>query len=243
MMAASSIGKRRLVARVECSESYQLRRNEIATAAVRVFNRLGFKGASMRAVAAELDIDRPSLYYYVSSKEELFDFVIRDAIERLAAVAKHILTRKVSPRHKLRLLITALMSSCAENYPLMYIYIRENLGHVSNERSDWSKQMRTLNRKIANTMISIIDEGYADNSFRKIGSSRVVAYGVIGIIGWTHRWFRPGTSEVGANEIGEIYAEMMLSGLRSAHERRRRNPLQMQRPAPRRRTRSEKLFV
>lgn len=214
---ASAIGKRRSAAREEGSAIYQKRRKEIAEAAVRVFNKLGFTGASISAVAAELDIDRASLYYYISSKEDLFDEILREVIERNAAIASRIKASKVSPRRKLREMIIALMSSYGEHYPLIYIYIRENLSHVSDRRSAWSKQMRKLNREIEEAIISIIEEGYADKSFRNVGSSKVVAYGVLGIIGWTHRWFKPGSSEVTAEEIGKTYAEMILSGLESAY--------------------------
>lgn len=215
MAAGSGIGKRRSAAKEDSTESYRKRRKEIGEAAVRVFNQRGFTGASISAVAAELDIDRASIYYYISSKEELFDEILREVIERNASIATRILTSKVSPRRKLRDVIVALMTSYGENYPLIYIYIRENLSHVSDKRSAWSKHMRKLNREIENAITAMIEEGYADKSFRNVGSPRVVTYGILGIIGWTHRWFRPDKSDVSAEEIGRIYAEMILSGLES----------------------------
>ncbi len=217
MGASSGIGRRRSAAKEESTESYQKRRKEIAEAAVRVFNRVGFQGASISQVAAELDIDRASLYYYISSKEELFDEILREVIERNAAIASRIQASKVSPRRKLRDVIVALMSSYGEHYPLIYIYIRENLSHVSDKRSQWSRHMRSLNRQIEGALMSIIEEGYKDKSFRRVGSPKIVAYGVLGIIGWTHRWYRPETSDVSAEEIGNTYAEMILSGLEAAY--------------------------
>lgn len=210
---SSGIGKRRSAAKNEPSESYQARRAEIAAAAVRVFNQLGFQGASMSAVATELGIDRASLYYYISSKEELFDVVISEVIERNASIASRILASKMSPGKKIHETITALMKSYGDSYPLIYIFIRENLSHVSDRRSEWSKRMRQLSRKIENAIIAMIEEGYASKAFRRVGPSRVVAYGILGIIGWTHRWFRPDRSVVSAEEIGQIYADIIVSGL------------------------------
>lgn len=210
---ASGIGRRRTAAKEDSSETYQSRRKEIAEAAIRVFNRLGFKGASISAVAAELNIDRASIYYYISSKEELFDEVVRNVIERNAALARRIATSSISPRRKLSELISGLMSSYGEHYPLIYIYIRENLAHVSDKRSQWSADMRKLNSSIEDAIIEIIEQGYADKTFRNVGSSRVVAYGVLGLIGWTNRWFRPDKSDVSAEEIGKTYAELVLAGL------------------------------
>jgi len=167
----------------------------------------------MTAVAEELGVDRASLYYYFSSKDVLFDEIVRTVVERNLDLVKQITASKVSPRRKIRDLIVALMSSYGEHYPLFFIYIRENLSHVSDDRSAWSTTMRELNRQTTDAVTAIIEEGYADKSFRKIGDARVVAYGIFGLVGWTHRWFRPATSNVSAEEIGKIYAEMVLSGI------------------------------
>ena len=219
MMAtsASGMGKRRTAAREDSTVSHQARRKEIGEAAIRVFNRMGFQRASLTAVAAELNIDRASLYYYISSKEELFDEIVRTVVERNLALAKKIQASDMRPRRKLSDLITALMSSYGEHYPLIYIYIRENLSNVSDKRSEWSRNMRDLNKQMSDAVIAIIEQGYADKSFRNVGSSKVVAYGVLGIVGWTNRWFRPADSDVSAEEVGKIYAEMVLAGLESPY--------------------------
>ena len=210
---ASGIGRRRSAARSDSSALYKAKRDEIAEAAIRVFNRKGFQGASMTAVAEELGVERASLYYYFSSKEALFDDVVRTVVERNLEFVNRIAASRISPRRKIRELIVALMSSYGEHYPLFYIYIRENLSHVSDARSEWSATMREMNRQTTDTVTTIIEEGYADKSIRRIGDARVVASGIFGLVGWTHRWFRPAESAVSAEEIGKIYAELVLSGI------------------------------
>ena len=79
------------------------------------------------------------------------------------------------------------------------------------------RKLRDLNRQTTEAIIAIIEQGYADKSFRNVGSAGVVAYGVLGVVGWTHRWFRPGQSEVSAEEVGKIYAEMILAGIESPY--------------------------
>jgi TetR/AcrR family transcriptional regulator, cholesterol catabolism regulator len=217
MARGSAIGQRRDAAKDDAGEGYQARRREIADAAVRVFNRLGYNGASISAVAAELQTDRASLYYYVSSKEELFDDVVRAVIERNADMASAIQRSDQPSRCKLHDLIVGLMVSYADSYPLIYIYIRENLSHVSDKRSEWSRGMRALNRAIEDAIVAIIDRGVADGSFRNVGSSRIIAFGILGMLGWTNRWYRPETSELSAREIGTTYADLVLGGLDSPY--------------------------
>src|SRR5687767_6586362 len=60
----------------------QLTRDEIVQAAARVLQREGYDRLTMRAVAAELSVQAPALYWHVKSKEDLslllFDHLIDD---------------------------------------------------------------------------------------------------------------------------------------------------------------------
>jgi AcrR family transcriptional regulator len=66
--STSHIGKRRDLALEKGSTSYQERRNEIARVAANLFNQKGFQGTSITAVAEALEMDRATLYYYISNK-------------------------------------------------------------------------------------------------------------------------------------------------------------------------------
>ena len=177
-----------------------------------MFNRLGYTGASLSAVATEMGIDRATLYYYFSSKEQLFDEVVRAVLEDNDQLARTIADSSASPAAKLRELVSALMVSYAVNYPMLFIYIREDLTHVSDKRSDWSGRMRGLNKSIQQAVMDIVDQGFADGSFRQIGSSKIVAYGILGMLNWSHRWYRPERPEA-SEDIGRTFAEMVRSGL------------------------------
>ena len=111
----SLIDQRRAIASRDSSATYQKRRKEITDAAVQVFNRLGYKGASLSAVASELGVDRATLYYYFSSKEQLFDEIVRTVLETNDTLARRIANSSADPARKLRELIVALMDSYAEH--------------------------------------------------------------------------------------------------------------------------------
>jgi TetR/AcrR family transcriptional regulator, cholesterol catabolism regulator len=211
--STSQIGKRRDLALEKGSVSYQERRNEIARVAANLFNQKGFQGTSITAVAEALAMDRATLYYYISNKQELFDEVVRDASEKNVAAAETARSSDVAPLDKLRTLIVDLMNSYAANYPLLYVYIRENLTHVDAERTDWSKYMRSLNRRYEEAVIAIVQEGINNGTIRPLASARVLAFGVIGMIGWTNRWFVPDRSPEDSETIGRAYAEVIVAGL------------------------------
>lgn len=213
--ATSGIGRRRDRARTQGTDSYQERRREIARVAAQVFNRKGYQGTSLGAVAKALGVDRASLYYYIDSKEELFDEVVREATEQNVARAEAIKAADVPPDEKLRSLVVALMASYAENYPLQYVYIRENLSHVAPERSAWSQHMRALNKRYEGCAIAIVQEGIDAGAFRPLVSARTIAFGILGMVNWTNRWFAPDRSGETAEQIGAAYADVVLAGLRA----------------------------
>lgn len=166
-----------------------------------------------------MGMDRATLYYYFSSKEEMFDEIVRSVVERNAEIATQIECSQTSPHRKLRDLITFFMKSYEETYPLLYIYIRENLNHVSDQRSAWSAHMRTLNAQITDSIVRIIQQGYEDGSFWQIGQPRIVAFAILGMLNWSHRWYRPDSTPFSADEIGEVLANLTVMGLNSPYER------------------------
>ena len=213
--SASEIGRRRRLAFDKGSQTYQERRREIARVAAQIFNQRGFKGTSLVAVANALGADRASLYYYIANKRDLFDEVIREVSESNVEMAESVLATGLPALDKLRKLVIELMRSYGGNYPLLYVYVRENLSHVESDRTEWSQHMRTVNRRYDDAIIAVMQEGIDDGSIRPIASARVLAFGVLGMINWTNRWFVPDRSPDTADEIGMAYAEMVVAGLRA----------------------------
>lgn len=211
----SGIAARRQAARKEGSEAYDKRRSEIIKAATDVFNRRGFRGTSLGAVAEELAIDRASLYYYVGSKSELFDEVIREVSVVNIETAERIRKEDAPAPEKLERLICALMDSYAQYYPLLYVYIREDISQVGDERSTWASAMRKLNSRYDKAVIGIVQEGIDAGTIRATGPAWLIAFGVIGMVNWTSRWFDPASKRVTAGEVGAAFASMIVEGLKA----------------------------
>lgn len=213
MAASSGIGKRRKAAQGDGREAYQERRREIIDAAAKVFKKNGFAGSSIGDVAAALGTDRANLYYYVGSKNELFDEVVTEAVEANVVRAETIRDSDASAPDKLRTLIESLMESYAAHYPFLYVYIQENLSQVAPKRSAWASKMRSDNKRYEQAIVDIVQQGYAAGTLRDAGPAWLVAYGIIGMVAWSNRWFDPSRSKVAAEEIGRTFADLVLDGL------------------------------
>lgn len=209
----SGIGRRRAAARDEGGAAYQQRRAEIIRAAGGVFRRQGLRGTRIGDIAEAVGVDRATIYYYAGGKDELFQQAVGDAVERNCLRAEEILAGEGSPADKLRALVVELMVSYAEHYPYLYLYIQEDLAAFA-KRSQWTRTMARYNKRYENVVVAIVEDGTADGSFRSTGTEPwVIAYGIIGMVAWSNRWFDPETSPVPAEEIGRAYAETVITGL------------------------------
>lgn len=209
----SAIDRKRATARENDHVAYREKRREIARAATAVFNRNGLRGTSLAAVADALGISRAALYYYVPNKHALFDELVRESIERNVASAERIRAGPGTAGERIQALIVDMLWIAARDYPLFYIFIRENLAQVAAERAEWSRHVRKLSRRYEQIMVALIREGIAAGELRPVASPRLMAYGIFGMTLWTNRWFDPAASAESAEQIGSAFAELVMGGV------------------------------
>lgn len=213
MSTTSGIGQRRANALDEDHPAYRERRQEIVSAAMAVFKQKGYQATKLADIAREAGLDRATLYYYFSGKAELFDEMVSGPVEANALRAEEIRASDLPAPQKLRHLIESLMASYAENFPCLYIFVQENLAHVAPERLEWSRRMRQLNHRYEDALVGIVRDGIEEGTLRATGDPRIMAYGLLGMLGWTSRWFNPDQSPQSAAEIARTFADTFLSGV------------------------------
>lgn len=210
---ASGIGQRRSAAQVSKSASYEDRQVEIINAAAGLFKDKGFRGTSLMDIARKLNTDRATLYYYFGSREEIFDVVVTKVVKGNLEAAQSIRDGGGTAPEKLRVLIVNLMESFSDHYPFLYVYLQENMAHVSAKRQAWATEMRAINRRYERTIQDIVQQGMDEGTFRQAGNSDVITYGIMGMVNGTNRWFNPQKTEQSARVIGETFADILLAGL------------------------------
>ena len=209
----SGIASRRANARDGSNPAYVQRRHEILVAAARVFKAKGLSAANLGDIADEAGADRASLYYYVGSKEELFQEVVREAVEANLDWARELRDSDAPAPDRVRTLVTELMKSYADNYPILYVFVQENLSRTPTKNAAWAQEMRHHNKEFEDILVGIVTQGIDDGSLAPVGPPVIVAYGIMGMVGWTYRWFNPETSPQDHAEIAATFAESVLRGL------------------------------
>lgn len=211
--ATSGIGQRRASAFDEDQPAYRERRQHIVSTAMAVFKQKGYQATTLSDIAREAGLNRATLYYYFSGKAEIFDEIVSGAVEANALRAEEIWSSDLPAPQKLQHLIESLMASYAENFPCLYVFVQENLAHVAPDRLEWSRRMRQLNHRYEDALIGIVRDGIEEGTIRATGEPRIMAYGLLGMLGWTSRWFNPDQSSQSASEIARTFSDIFLSGV------------------------------
>jgi AcrR family transcriptional regulator len=178
----SGIGRRRTAAVEGSGENYHDRRAEIVAAAVSLFRERGFRRTSLADIAGAVRAERASLYYYFSSKEEILNAAVTPIVLRNTTIAEELCDSDEPAPRKLRRLVTGLLSSYAEHYPLLYLYLQENLSHVATNRQAWAAEMRSVNRRYAAAVEAIIRDGITEGTLRPLSDPRILANGLMGLV-------------------------------------------------------------
>jgi AcrR family transcriptional regulator len=216
-MAKSEIGRRRTAALREGGEGYAQKRKDIIAAGARVFRERGYEAASLRDVAEVMGTDRASLYYYVASKNELFQLVTRNAIEEVVNAAEAVRDEQSDAVTRLRKLIVTTLKKYDDHYPYMFVFIQEDMTRTDTASQDevWARTIIELSHRFEVALLGIIDDGLTEGVFA-IGHRHIAMNYVIGAVNWTHRWYHSG-GQLSGEQLGVEMADLILGGLRGAH--------------------------
>jgi hypothetical protein len=74
--------------------------------------------------------------------------------------------------------------------------------------------MRRFGRMFENAIAELVQEGIDDGSLRPVGDATLVMHGIIGLINWTHRWYKP-DGPYTHQQVAATFADMLLNGLQT----------------------------
>lgn len=211
---ASNISLRRKTARAEGSEEYAVKRAELISIAATLFKENGFKNTTLADIAERAGLDRATVYYYVGSKQELFQNSIEGSLDDNLSAAEALLPDKtLGPREKIKRLMTVLMQSYDRYYPQMYVYIQEQMHQVGNDDSKWAKDIQRKTRRFEGIVRELVDQGVKAGVIRADIDARIAVKGLFGMLNWTHRWYRPNSAD-SAEAVAEMFAKIFFEGMK-----------------------------
>ena len=86
------------------------RRGEILVAAAKIFNSLGYDGATIRRIAEEVGLSSTALYMHFRDKDEILVEICEGAMEQLLGLGGEIAARPLPPIERARAMIEAYVN-------------------------------------------------------------------------------------------------------------------------------------
>jgi TetR/AcrR family transcriptional regulator, cholesterol catabolism regulator len=205
----SDNAKRRAERRTADRRASNERWRSILGGAAEVFRRESFGRARLEDVAAEVGINRASLYYYVGTKEELLIALIEEPAREMTRHCREALESDGPSDLKLRRALHHYVDDL-QNHPELFLLFSES-HHIA--AIPGTEGIVSNAEDYGQTLLAIIEEGVDGGAFRSDLDPRLVMLGILGMHNWIHRWYVPGGRR-SLTEIGDVFAEMILSGLR-----------------------------
>lgn len=188
------------------------RQQEIITAAAQVFKDKGYHAATTRDIAAAVGIQQATLYYYISSKEELLYLVVREPIVRLYEQVEAIVKAEMSTRAKIEQAMRAHLAAFDANYPHMFVYVQE----LQNVVTTLKDKLHESPGHYQCLWEDILQQGVTKRELRADLDVPATVFMILGMCNWLHRWYRQG-GRLDTAALATQYARALLDGIIPRH--------------------------
>ena len=150
-------------------EERKLRQDRILSSALDVFKANGWEGATMDSIAEKAGFGKATLYYYFSSKEEVFLGIMEEGWKSLLASLEVIIQEEQSPR-KTFIKILVQIAQNAKQRPNLYEFLFQapkviNLTEFDDQK--WKKHQG----KLYSILQGLLEDGIERKEFPKLNSN------------------------------------------------------------------------
>ena len=147
-------------------EERNLRKKRIIDGALKVFNDVGIEKTTMDEIALESGFGKATLYYYFSSKDEVFVEIMEYGWEKLWEGIETKIIDELGPRKKFISIVKEMARIVTEN-KIMYGFLFTAPNFIQDPKlQTW----KTYQKRLYAILQSIIEEGIKKKEFLNIDS-------------------------------------------------------------------------
>src|SRR5499427_10527995 len=193
-------------ASAERQRDRELKRDAVILAAAREFNRKGYHNTSLDDIAARLEVTKPTVYYYVTSKEQLLFQCFVAGVEQIRAAFRAVRELSVPARERLNAVLRHYGEAVASEFGWCMVRAEEQ-----DLSPAMSRHIKSLKSEIDQGIRRLIREGIQDGSIEPC-DPKMTAFALAGALNWIAHWFRENQSMTGA-QIAEAFVTVFENGL------------------------------
>jgi AcrR family transcriptional regulator len=181
----------------------------IREAAVKAIAKHGFEAASLRDIAKEVGIRAPSLYNYISSKEQLLYELMKDPLTSMLTEYRALVKDIDDPAEKLRVFVQVHLNFHLHSRLDVFI---GNMELRSLSASHY-RTISNLREEYARVLQGIIEEGVKAGVF-EAPEPRVISLVMLGMLSGVCNWYQP-NGAMSASDMTELHTELAFRMLGS----------------------------
>ena len=163
-------------------EQHQIKRMAILRVAAKAFNQNGFDQTSVTKLAAQLNVTKPTLYYYVENKDDILEGILELAAEQLREMIQSIDQLDSNGMQKLRRFMLDYSQIVTDDFGACLILMRIN---APNEK--FRKPYNDISREVFVAIRQILTAGIEDGSIGQC-NPKYMASALLGTMNETVYW-------------------------------------------------------
>jgi AcrR family transcriptional regulator len=180
--------------------------DEIVRAAAAAFGEVGYRTATLEAIAERAGLSKVTLYRYVASKEELLSLVVERIIEEFQSGLRRIVAERRPADDTLRRIVRYQVALMAEHLSFLTVFFSEESGLPAPMAARATRAKREYDQ----TIERVVREGVEAGLLRDL-PPRLVVFGLLGMCNWLHKWYRP-DGKRSAAEIADVFVALLEHG-------------------------------
>lgn len=195
------------------------RRQQILEAALDLFSEQGLKGATSKDIAERAEVTHGLIYFYFTSKEELFkaafDYALDRALVRLDVAA--LAQSEDSPEEALTCLmmrfLEALTSPRMRNMSRLMMHTMAHKDWQSGPLYECKAHMHSTIKSIVNEVRVYLDRQVALGRLRSVNTENVARF-LVGGVGSSVRWAQSeGRTDIDTKQAAADIVDVCMRGL------------------------------
>lgn len=186
-------------------ELHDYKRNRILDVASQLFYESGYSKTSIDAIAEQLQVTKPFIYYHFNSKADILAGVCGRTTAFVAELAEAAARAKGRPKQRLQELVHDMTLRVIEGRIYLAVYFREEKHLPEKAQAELAGYRRRFDR----AMRELLQQGVDAKEFR-LGNIAVAEQAITGMTTWLFNWYRP-DRRLSAEDIANDMAQLTLS--------------------------------
>lgn len=184
------------------------KRLAILRTAAQLFNERGFHETTLNDLAELLHVTKPSLYYYVKSKDDILVQILNTAMQEIDPAIRMAEQADVSGMEKLRMFISHYVVVLCGDFGKCLVV--SGLAPLEEESR---KKLLPSYRRIDQSVRNLIATGIKDGSIASTIDPKIATFALFGAIHWMPTWYNAG-GELNSREIADRLFLLFQAGLK-----------------------------